>query len=131
MIEKDGCFLVAQRNSGRLAGRWEFPGGKVSTPESPQEALEREILEELGVRIQVGELIIEVPFQVEECRFRLLAFSARLQGGCFRLRDHSQIRWVKPEGLRNLDLTEPDIPVAARIERCADECGSTGKKLES
>jgi 8-oxo-dGTP diphosphatase len=116
VIEEEGKILIAQRRSGSLAGKWEFPGGKVRDGESPGDALKREFQEELNVSIEVGDLIDEVLYAVDDTQFNLMAFKVRHVYGYYYLHDHDNMAWVKPEQLANLDLAPPDSIIAMKIE---------------
>ena len=115
IILRDGLILVAQRQSGVHAGKWEFPGGKVEPDETPAVALVREIDEEFGVEIAVGELFAEVEFSVAGRGYLLLAYLARHKSGAYRPVVHSRIDWLVPTMLPALDLTPADMPVAALL----------------
>jgi mutator protein MutT len=117
VIQKEDQVLVAQRSSGHLAGKWEFPGGKVRDLESPEEALRREIQEEFGTLISVEDRIAEVPFSVEGKKFLLIGFYARHISGDYAIREHKRIRWVSPAQLLKLDLSPADIPIAEEVVR--------------
>lgn len=112
VIEKDGKVLIARRRGGiDLGGFWEFPGGKLEKGETPEKAVEREIAEELGVRINVGELLRTVDYHRPTFSIRLMAYRATLISGEFTLTDHDEIRWAAPSELNEADFTEPDRPV--------------------
>ncbi len=111
----DGLILVAQRNSGLHQGKWEFPGGKVELGETPQVALVREIDEELGVEIVVGEMLAQVEFSVAGAPYLLLAYLARHRHGEYRPVVHGRIEWLLPTMLPGLDLTPADLPIAVLL----------------
>jgi len=121
VIQRSGRVLVAQRSSGHLAGKWEFPGGKVKESESLEEALAREIQEEFGTLISVEKRLGEVPFRVGEKEFLLIAFYARHVSGNYVIREHKSIRWLRPSRLLDLDLSPADIPIAQKVFREFDE----------
>jgi 8-oxo-dGTP diphosphatase len=114
LLEKDDLLLVAQRSHGPLAGRWEFPGGKLQTGEDPAQALRREWLEELGCEIEVlssmGSLRHHYPWVCIE----LQAFHARMpQGGASpRALEHQALLWVSAAEILHLDLADADLPFA-------------------
>ncbi len=117
VIEKHGRILLTRRGPGLAsAGRWEFPGGKLEPGESPEEALRREVAEELGLRIRVGEFLGAVRRPRGSPAIELLAYRAEHVGGELRLTDHDAARWVHPRELAAFALTEPDRPVAALLE---------------
>ena len=115
IIERDGFILIAQRGFGSLAGKWEFPGGKVEKNEPPQQALLREIHEEFDVTIKVNDCIGQFPFDVDDKSCILIAYNAKHLSGDYKLKDHSQMKWVKPESLQDADLAPADIPVAYKV----------------
>ena len=78
VIERDGRILATQRATGAFAGGWEFPGGKVERDETLEQALHREIREELDARIEVGELIVEVEHAYDDFLLELSCFHCRL-----------------------------------------------------
>lgn len=110
IIINDGKVLIAQRaEKQKLAGRWEFPGGKVEAGETPEECLVREIEEELGIKIKVDSFFGENVYEYDTGTIRLLAYKAKWVGGEFKLTDHSQIKWVRPEELEDHDFAPADI----------------------
>jgi mutator protein MutT len=117
VVELDGKILIAQRSSGSMKGKWEFPGGKVNPGESAEQALIREIDEELRVDVDVGRFIGEVPFEVDGQPFRLLAFKAYLRSGVIRPTEHRAFQWVKPDELLSLDLAPADRHDGTRLAR--------------
>ncbi|MGB6051311.1 MAG: (deoxy)nucleoside triphosphate pyrophosphohydrolase [Rhodococcus sp. (in: high G+C Gram-positive bacteria)] len=106
-IVSDGRLLLAQRASPpELAGRWELPGGKVEAGESEESALERELREELGVETAVTEpLGGEVALPGASI---LRAYRVELVSGTPEPLEHSDLRWVDADGLREIDLVEAD-----------------------
>ena len=115
VVVKDGMILIAQRRSGSLAGKWEFPGGKVEGSETPQEALRREFDEEFGVIIEVGDFVDEVDYSVDGKDYTLLAFHVIHISGHYKLLDHMNLDWVRPELLISMDLAPPDVPIANQL----------------
>ena len=110
VAEKDGKYLVALRNPGTSIGiRWEFPGGKIEEGESPEDALVREYIEELNVSIRVGERLCEGSFTNGPKHYRLFAYGIELQNEDFSKKEHQQIRWVKPEEMKDMDFPESDL----------------------
>jgi 8-oxo-dGTP diphosphatase len=109
-----GRILLARRTAGRdLAGLWEFPGGKVDPGETPEQALERELHEELGIRIQHSELLIAVPQIYRDKRIvldvrRIVGWSGSAVG-----RERQALAWAPPEKLATYPMPPADRPVVA------------------
>ncbi len=117
VIRDRDLVMVARRRTGDLAGKWEFPGGKVQPGEPPSDALRREIMEEFRVSIEIGAIIHVVPFFINTTRYRLTAFFAKHKKGIYRLQEHTSMEWVRPEDLLSTDLAPADIPIARAVIR--------------
>jgi len=111
-----GRVLVARRPAHKhLGGLWEFPGGKIEPGEKPEAALRREIREELGCEIEVGEALAPVRHDYPEVSIELRPFVARLAAGgpAPQPHEHEELRWVTKEDMLGLPMPAADIPVAA------------------
>lgn len=118
VIVSDGRVLCAQRGSaGNLAGRWEFPGGKVEPGEAPRAALEREITEELHCDVEVGEQVTTTTYAYDFGIVTLTTFYCRLLAGVPKLTEHAAITWLPPTELRTIEWAPADLPAVARIEK--------------
>lgn len=115
VIRRDGRILIAQRKSGHLAGKWEFPGGKIEPGETPEQCLERELHEEFKIEVTVGSHVATSVFEYKEITIELLGYEAEYVRGDFVLTDHSQIEWVKPAELPAWDLAPADLPIVQAI----------------
>ena len=116
VIEEGGRVLIARRKKGdRCQGRWEFPGGKVEPGESPEGSLKRELHEELGVEVAVGERLCVCPFRAGEIDMELLVYRTRIVAGEVVCHDHDEVRWVEPGDLERYDLTGPDRRVVESL----------------
>jgi 8-oxo-dGTP diphosphatase len=114
--EENGRIFIARRKTGKnLAGKWEFPGGKIEPGETPEEALAREIMEELSVEISVGELLCRVFFREGPIDLELLAYRVTRVSGEPVLSEHDLMRWVMPVELGSFDLAESDRKVVERL----------------
>lgn len=107
-----GQLLACKRGEGKhLAGHWEFPGGKVEVDESRAVALRREIQEELGAEIVVGDAMEPVEWTDGKVAIRLLPYRCRLLDGNPHPHDHEEIRWCEPNELDGLKWAPADIPI--------------------
>ncbi|WP_268765786.1 (deoxy)nucleoside triphosphate pyrophosphohydrolase [Leifsonia sp. Root227] len=116
VLVRDGRVLACRRAPGKdAAGLWEFPGGKVETGETPEAALVREIREELGVGILVGELIDRSVTESGGRSIDLACYRAELTGDLpSRSTDHDALLWVRTTELAALEWAAADVP-AVRI----------------
>jgi 8-oxo-dGTP diphosphatase len=113
IIQDQGRFFVARRGPGeKLAGLWEFPGGKVEPGETLQESLKREIAEELGVEAIVGDVVTESHYKYEHGEILLVALQAEIKGKDIKLSVHDREDWLFPEQILALELAPADIPIA-------------------
>ena len=116
VIEERGRVLIARRKRGdRCEGRWEFPGGKIESGETPEESLKRELHEELGIDVSVGERLIACPFRAGEVPMELLVYRTRIVKGEIVCHDHDEVRWIEPGELEGYDLTDPDRRAAESV----------------
>jgi 8-oxo-dGTP diphosphatase len=116
IIEKAGAVLIVRKGPGkRHAGRWEFPGGKVEAGEGPEECLQREIMEELRIRVRVRGFVCESRYRYPHAAIRLLAYRVDWLSGEIRLSDHDAVGWVRPRDLTGWDLLPADLPIAEAL----------------
>ncbi|WP_028915940.1 Nudix family hydrolase [Pseudoxanthomonas sp. J31] len=113
-----GRILLTQRGKDSdLAGLWEFPGGKREPGETSQEALARELVEELGIEVEVGERLIEVPQQYPSKHLRLEVFRIARWKGSPRGREGQAMTWVEPERLPRYSMPSADVPVVGVLRQ--------------
>lgn len=98
-----------------LAGKWEFPGGKVEVGESPEVALAREIEEELGIQIRVAELLGMGSARVGSRAITLEVYAASIVDGVLALREHAEIVWADAESLLGFDWADADVPCVPAV----------------
>ena len=94
VIERDGKIFCTQRGYGEWKDWWEFPGGKIEQGESPQEALRREISEELATEIYVGQLITTVEYDYPAFHLTMHTFLCSVVAGHLSLLEHEDARWL-------------------------------------
>ena len=116
IIKKDRSILLTRRKSGeKLEGFWEFPGGKLEDGESPQECLERELFEELGVASKAGDIFAESIFHYDHVTIKLLGIETKLIGRKLTLNVHDKAKWIPIKNLLEYRLAPADIPIAKKI----------------
>lgn len=115
---KNGDRILAAQRSARMSSplKWEFAGGKVEERETHSQALQREIMEELGVGIKVGEFLASGEFIKGELKIILHVYEAELLGGTPVPREHSRLEWIGIDRIRSLDWAEADIPACKKLE---------------
>ena len=125
VCRKGDRMLVARRKEdGLLGGLWEFPGGKIRTGETPERALAREFLEEVGIKIDVGEKFIVVPHAYSHFSVRLHTFHCRHRSGRARAIECSTVRWIRPSELKRLAFPTANRKIIAALTSSRRERGS-------
>ena len=114
---KDEIFAT-QRGYGEFEGGWEFLGGKIESGETPQEALIREIKEELDADISVGDLIVTVEYDNPNFHLSMDCFWCRLQSDHVELNEHEDAKWLSKEELDSVDWLPADVTLVEQIRRC-------------
>jgi 8-oxo-dGTP diphosphatase len=120
LILRNGCVLCAQRSERMaLPLKWEFPGGKLEPNELPEAALKREILEELGVEIEIVSALQVSEYSYDGVRtIRLIPFLACIiDNNEPKAHEHSEIRWVPNSELMQLDWAAADVPIVQQFVR--------------
>lgn len=118
VVIRDGKVLITRRPEGkRHPGLWEFPGGKVDPGESPEEALCREIREELDAAIQVDGIFEVVFFRYDWGPVLILAYNCQLRTETLRNIGVSEHRWVAPSDIHAFDILPADQPIIDRLIR--------------
>lgn len=108
-VEREGRWLLCRRPLHKArGGQWEFPGGKLEAGESAQQALERELREELGIEIRAGEALANVEYAYPELTIRLTLLYAQIVSGEPQLLEHMEFRWTTPAQALALDLCPAD-----------------------
>ena len=120
IIRKDNRFLCAQRmDASDQGGKWEFPGGKIETGESPELCLERELLEEFNIQAKCGEFLCENTHDYGDKIVKLKAYFIEWTKGSFQLLVHKDIKWLTCDTILDLDWAEADLPI---VHKLIDHC---------
>jgi len=115
VIEADGRYLITRRAKGHLEGLWEFPGGKLRLGETFPECIRRELREELGVEVTVGEKLETVTWHYPERTVVLHFFRCRLAGGEIAPREGQAMAWVEPDELERYPFPPADASLVDRL----------------
>jgi 8-oxo-dGTP diphosphatase len=121
VIERDGRILIAKRRQGdRLAGKWEFPGGKIDPGETAEEALKRELHEELGIETEIADFICASCYDYEHLSVELLAYKVLHISGDITARVHDEVIWVLPDDLCSFEFPAANEEIIRRLSSCRD-----------
>ena len=111
----DKIFCAQRKDEGPLAKKWEFPGGKLEIGETPDEALKRELLEELNLDVVIGDYIVSVDHQYPTFFITLHAYFCDVDNKDIILNEHLDSKWLNYDELDALDWAEADIPIVDAI----------------
>lgn len=116
VIREGNAVFATARGYGEYKGQWEFPGGKIEPGETPQEALKREIQEELASEILVGELIDTIEYDYPTFHLSMDCFWCQLVSGNLDLLEATDARWLTKSSLRTVVWLPADLSLIAKIE---------------
>lgn len=116
IIELDGKILIAKRREGKcLEPLWEFPGGKMEEGETPEECLQRELMEELSFHTEIGEYFCTSEFDCGEKHITILAYKVKYLSGELKIVDHDDVKWVTLEELQNFEFVRADKLIVEKL----------------
>ena len=119
IIDGDKVFAT-QRGYGDFKGGWEFPGGKIDEGETPEEALVREIKEELDTEIEVIELLDTVEYDYPKFHLSMDCFICKIKSGDLVLKEHEAAKWLTRETLDSVDWLPADQGLVSQIRKWLD-----------
>ena len=125
IVSEDGRVFATQRGYGEFKDGWEFPGGKIEAGESPQEALAREIREELATEIEVGELLDTIEYDYPAFHLSMGCYVCRIRSGEPHLLEHEAAKWLSTAELYSVDWLPADLVLIHHIENLLNRAYGT------
>ena len=116
IIINDGKVFATQRGYGEFIDGWEFPGGKIDAGETPEEALVREIKEELDTEVEVKELLETVEYDYPKFHLSMDCFICKIKAGELVLKEHEASQWLTKETLDSVEWLPADLGLIEKIE---------------
>ncbi len=112
IFNDDNELFITQRTDGDFKGLWEFPGGKIEASETHQQALIREIQEELELNIEVGELVKTVNYDYPTFHLIMHTYKCKILTGHLVQHVHSDVKWIKLDEIKKINWVPADIEIA-------------------
>lgn len=116
LIINDGKVFATQRGYGEFKDGWEFPGGKIDAGETPEEALVREIKEELDTEVEVKELLETVEYDYPKFHLSMDCFICKIKAGELVLKEHEASKWLTKETLDSVEWLPADLGLIEKID---------------
>ena len=118
VIRSENKIFATARGYGEFKGQWEFPGGKIEAGETPEEALKREIREELSTEISVDEFFCTVDYDYPAFHLTMHCYLCSMLTGALRLNEHKAARWLKRDELSGVKWLPADVEVVEMLKSC-------------
>ena len=116
IIRKEGRIFATQRGYGEFKDWWEFPGGKIEAGETPEEALKREIREELSTEIKVDVFLCRVEYDYPQFHLKMHCFLCSLLTEALHLNEHEAARWLRKDELESVKWLPADLEIIGLIK---------------
>ena len=116
IIQKENKILATKRGYGEFINMWEFPGGKIESGETKEQALVREIKEELNIEISVDKFAIDIEYQYPNFYLFMSCFMCSIKEGSIELLEHNDGKWITKEDLNTLNWLPADIDAVNYIK---------------
>ena len=120
IYNEKGEILCTKRDAGKYAYvsyKWEFPGGKMEQGESEIQTLERELREELEIKVEILDKFYQVEHDYPDFHLSMALYECKMLSHNFKMNVHKDIKWVKPQDMLSLDWAEADLPVAEKLAK--------------
>lgn len=117
ILHQNGRYLATQRGYGEFEGMWEFPGGKIEPGEIQEDALKREIQEELGVEIIIEKQLCTTEYDYPSFHLSMNCFLCSISSGEIELREHKSARWLTTEQMNTLEWLPADIKIIELLKQ--------------
>lgn len=117
ILHQNGRYLATQRGYGEFEGMWEFPGGKIEPGEIQEDALKREIQEELGVEIIIEKQLCTTEYDYPSFHLSMNCFLCSISAGEIELREHKSARWLTTEQMNTLEWLPADIKIIELLKQ--------------
>ena len=117
IIEREGKIFATQRGYGEWKDWWEFPGGKIDEGESPEDALKREIREELATEIEVGELFTTVEYDYPKFHLTMHCYMCTVVSGKLELLEHKDAKWLSRNELDTVKWLPADLSLIEMLKK--------------
>lgn len=121
VIQNGDAIFATQRGYGEFKDGWEFPGGKIEKGETPQEALKREIEEELDTEIEVGDLLTTVEYDYPKFHLSMKCFLCSVKSGHLVLKEHEAAKWLTLDQIDSVNWLPADIKVVEEYKKKVDQ----------
>jgi 8-oxo-dGTP diphosphatase len=115
ILDAENRVLAVKCADHKHGGGWEFPGGKIEPGEAPQAAVVREIAEELGLQVYVGELLHTIEWDYPAFHLSMRCYLCRIIGGELQLREHSEARWLDAAALHSVPWLPADVDILPHL----------------
>lgn len=117
ILHQNGRYLATQRGYGEFEGMWEFPGGKIEPGEIQEDALKREIQEELGIEIIIEKQLCTTEYDYPSFHLSMNCFLCSISSGEIELREHKSARWLTTEQMNTLEWLPADIKIIELLKQ--------------
>ena len=116
IIKRDDEVFATARGYGQFKGLWEFPGGKIEQGETPEEALSREIVEELGTKIKVDKLFEIVEYDYSDFHLVMYCYFCEIVEGDLELKEALEAKWLKVEDISSVNWLPADLSIIEKVK---------------